>query len=76
MEFLKEMMSTSSLWRSIRYHWNILINSHIPDGDFEYETEEDLKNVDSEHNCSGNDDHWSANDDYSGGDEEWRGTAH
>ena len=76
MEFLKEMMGSSKLWRSIRSHWNIMINSHTPDGDFDYETDEEPKNVESDNYWSGNDDHWSANDDYSGGDEEWRGAAH
>ena len=40
LELLKDIMATSKLWRSIRFHWNIMIDSKSPDEDFEYETEE------------------------------------
>ena len=40
-EFLKEMMTPSALWRSIRYHWNIMIESKTPGNDFAYESEGD-----------------------------------
>ena len=53
-----------------------MINSHTPDGDFDYETDEEPKHVESDNYWSGNDDHWSANDDYSGGGEALRGAAH
>ena len=76
MEFLKELMTASKLWRSIRYHWNVMIASKTPDGDFGYETKEDFKKGDYENNFSGTDGNWSANDGHSGGDEEWRGSAH
>ena len=76
MEFLKELMAASKLWRSIRYHWNVMIASKTRDGDFGYETEEDFKKYDYENNWSGTDGNYSATDDHSGGDEEWRGAAH
>ena len=69
-------MASSKLWQSIRFKWNAMINSHTPDGDFEYETDEEPRNAESDNNWSGNDDHWNTNDDYSGVDEEWRGAAH
>ena len=53
-----------------------MIASKTPDGDFGYETEEDFKKGDYENNWSGTDGNWSATDDHSGGDEEWRGSAH
>ena len=53
-----------------------MIASKTPDGDFGYETEEDFKQCDYENNWSGTDGNWSATDDHSGGDEEWRGSAH
>ena len=76
MEFLKEMMASSKLWRSIRYHWNLMIESKTPDNDFAYESEGDPKKSENENDWSGTDGNWSANEGHSGGDEEWRGHTH
>ena len=53
-----------------------MIDSQSPDADFEYETEEESKNIESDNNWSGNDGFWSANDEeWSGGDDGWHGAA-
>ena len=76
MEFLKEMMASSKLWRSIRYHWNLMIESKTPDNDFAYESEGNPKKSENENDWSGTDGNWNANEGHSGGDEEWRGHTH
>ena len=54
-----------------------MIDSQSPEADFEYETEEEPRNIESDNNWSDNEGFWSANDnDWSGGDEEWYGAAH
>ena len=55
----------------------IMIDSQSPGADFEHETEEEPRNIESDNNWSDNEGFWSANDnDWSGGDDEWYGAAH
>ena len=51
-------MKESKLWRSIRLHWNVLIDTQTPDADFEFETDEELRGAESANDRSAND--WSA----------------
>ena len=79
MEFLKDLMESSKLWRSIRWYWNLMIKTKTPDNDFAYETDEEPKRNETEQEWSGTDGYWSANDGPSGADEEvrqWKGHAY
>ena len=79
MEFLKDLMESSKLWRSIRWYWNLMIKTKTPDNDFAYKTDEEPKRNETEQEWSGTDGYWSANDGPSGADEEvrqWKGHAY
>ena len=40
LQFFTSLMLDSKLWRSIRFHWNALIDTKTPDADFEFASEE------------------------------------
>ena len=72
LEFQKNLMETSPLWRSIRKQWGEMIQNKKDENDFAFESKE-------EHKKSGTDGDWSATDAPSGGDEEarhWQSRAH